>query len=87
MEKILSSQTKFGKKDILKIKINTKSRDDIPKILLVVQRIYKNKELSNQIFEVLNCLGSPITNPKKMWPYNGLMGDFCFCPTSNGIKM
>ncbi len=53
MRQILNPQLKLGEKDISQIKINTKSRDDIPQILLGLQHLYKEKETIGKIFEVL----------------------------------
>ena len=56
---IQSKQMEFGEIDISKININTKSRDDIPAILLGLQYIYSNKDTRNIIFELLERNISP----------------------------
>ena len=50
---VQSKQMEFGEIDISKININTKSRDDIPAILLGLQYIYGNKDTRDIIFELL----------------------------------
>lgn len=86
MRKNFNKQSKFEKKDILKVKINTKSRDDIPKILLAVQHTYKNEEIRDQIFEILNRLGSQPVNQKKCGPTMGLWEIFVLVLLQIGLK-
>ncbi len=56
MRKFEEKQLHFGEVPISEIKIDLKSRDDIPQILLGLQAIYKDKETKNQIFNILKQL-------------------------------
>ena len=49
-------QLLLGEIHISNIKIDTKSRDDIPKILLGLQAIYKDEETINKIFKIFKKL-------------------------------
>ena len=53
MRKVIEPQTKFGQVNIENITIDCKSRDDIPKILLGLQHIYKTPDLRDRIFAIL----------------------------------
>ena len=54
MRKVENEQLMFGQVNISEIKINTKSRDDIPEILLGLQDIYINPEIKKKVFSLLN---------------------------------
>jgi transposase, IS5 family len=56
MRVVLNTQAKFGYVDIASIPLNHKSRDDIPRILIGLQYIYKNEELRQEIFQILEDL-------------------------------
>ena len=49
----IKEQLKFGEVDVSEIKLNPRSRDEIPKILFGLQEIYKNTETKNKIFAIL----------------------------------
>ena len=53
MRKINEPQMTLGQKPIDKIVIDMKSRDEIPQLLLGIQRIYSNKEIRNKVEIVL----------------------------------
>lgn len=54
MRKIFNRQFKLGEIAIGNIKIDIKSRDDIPQLLLGLQYIYTNKEINEKIFNILS---------------------------------
>ena len=53
MRTIINEQIKVGEVDIAKIKLDPKSRDDIPQILRGLQYIYTTPNLREKIFEIL----------------------------------
>ena len=53
MRKIIDTEPKLGKVKISKIKIDFRSRDDIPKLLIGLQHIYCTSELREEIFTIL----------------------------------
>lgn len=53
MREVINPQMKIGQTDIGAIQLNLKSRDDIPHILLGLQHIYTNKELRDEVFQLL----------------------------------
>ncbi len=53
MRKTIEPQMKFGEIDIASIQFDVRSRDEIPKILIGMQSIYKNEETRNRLFEEL----------------------------------
>ena len=72
MRRVHNQQLTLGEQDIAEIKINRKSRDDIPAILLGLQYIYTTHEIKQQIFEVLKKIlpdskkeSSRKANPKR----------------------
>ncbi len=56
MRSVSNPQLKFGELNIADIKIDTRSRDDIPQLLQGLQYLYINKELREKIFSVLEKL-------------------------------
>ncbi len=56
MRQILRNQYYIGEVDISKVKIDLKSRDDIPKLLLGLQSIYQDVETRKKLFEILSKL-------------------------------
>jgi transposase, IS5 family len=50
---VFHSQASLGEEDIAKIKLDPKSRDDIPQLLAGLQHIYTNPELRRTIFKIL----------------------------------
>jgi IS5 family transposase len=53
MRSVFHSQLKLGEEDIAKIKLDPKSRDDIPQLLAGLQYIYTTPELRRTIFKIL----------------------------------
>jgi transposase, IS5 family len=47
-------KNKFGEIDISEIKFDSRSRDDIPKILKGLQYIYINQNVRDNVFEIIN---------------------------------
>lgn len=64
MRKILEPQLTFGQTPIDQIKIDMKSRDEIPKLLLGLQYIYCNPELRQEVFNLLKMMIPETTNAK-----------------------
>ncbi|MCK5096753.1 MAG: hypothetical protein KAR45_01555 [Desulfobacteraceae bacterium] len=64
MRKIFDPQLTFGQTPIDQIKIDIKSRDEIPKLLLGLQHIYCTPELRRKIFNVLETMVPQKTNAK-----------------------
>ena len=56
MRKVQNLQMKLGEKSIKDIKIDLKSRDDIPKLLLGLQHIYITPEIREEVFQILKEL-------------------------------
>ena len=56
MRNVSNPQLQLGELDIADIKIDTRSRDDIPQLLQGLQYLYTNKILREQIFSVLEKL-------------------------------
>ena len=56
MRQVIQLQKKLGQTDISKIEIDLRCRDEIPKILLGLQKIYCNREISEKVFEILRNL-------------------------------
>ena len=59
MRVVQNEQMTIGEVDISKIAFNTKSRDDIPKILKGLQYVYTNPSLRSAIFELLQNKAAP----------------------------
>jgi IS5 family transposase len=53
MRKAFEKQLKIGQVDISNIQIDINCRDEIPQLLLGLQEIYKDKEIREQVFEIL----------------------------------
>ena len=56
MRTVEAPQMSFGEIDISMIKLNPKSRDDIPAILAGLQHIYTTPELQKSVFDILQQL-------------------------------
>ena len=56
MRNLVKQQIQIGEIPIEDIKIDTKCRDEIPEILLGLQEIYKDKEVKEDVFKVLEKL-------------------------------
>jgi hypothetical protein len=64
LRKIFDPQLSFGQASIDQIKIDMRSRDEIPKLLLGLQHIYCNLELRQEVFKLLETMISKETNSK-----------------------
>jgi hypothetical protein len=64
LRKIFDPQMSFGQTPIDQIKIDMRSRDEIPKLLLGLQHIYCNPELRREVFKVLETMVPQKTNAK-----------------------
>ena len=53
MRKIIDLQMKIGEVSVADIKFDLRSRDEIPKLLCGLQGIYCNREIREQVFEIL----------------------------------
>lgn len=53
MRQVIDPQLQFGEQDISGIRLDPKSRDDIPQILRGLQHIYVTRELREQVFAEL----------------------------------
>jgi len=62
MRQVTNPQYKLGEIPVHKIKINLKSRDDIPPLLLGLQHIYTTPELCDKVFAILEEKIEPDTD-------------------------
>ena len=69
MRKIIDLQMKIGETAIANIKFDHRSRDEITKLLLGLQAIYRNCKVREQIFDVLTEIV-----PSNIDPNNGREG-------------
>ena len=69
MRKIIELQMDFGEVAIQDIKFDLKSRDEITKLLIGIQSIYRDKESRAATFKVLEDLV-----PENVDPNNGRKG-------------
>ena len=53
MRKVIDLQMKIGEISIADIKFDLRSRDEIPKLLQGFQQICCNREIREQVFEIL----------------------------------
>ena len=53
MRKVIDLQMEFWKKDIANIEFDLKSRDEIPKLLMGLQYIYRTPLIREKVFNVL----------------------------------
>jgi len=53
MRKVIDLQMEFWKKDIANIEFDLQSRDEIPKLLMGLQHIYRTASIRDKVFEVL----------------------------------
>jgi len=72
LRKIFDPQLTFGQTPIDQIKIDMRSRDEIPKLLLGLQHIYCNPELRQEVFKLLETIIPKKTNSKTGRPGMGL---------------
>jgi hypothetical protein len=64
LRKTFEPQLTFGQTPIDQIKIDMRSRDEIPKLLLGLQYIYCNPELRQEVFNILKNMIPEHTNSK-----------------------
>ena len=69
MREVLKSQMKLGEVPISNIEFDTRSRDEIPKLLIGLQAIHDDLDVRNQVFSALRELV-----PAKINPNNGRRG-------------
>ncbi len=69
MRKVTENQMKIGETPISKIKIDLKSRDEIPQLLFGLQMLHANRSLRTKMFELLQQI-----IPKNVNPQNGRPG-------------
>ena len=75
MRNVIDLQMKLGEKDIGAIKLDPKSRDDIPQILRGLQYIYTERAIRERVFEILReLLPNRIVGEGKADPNNGRPG-------------
>lgn len=69
MRKIFDPQLTFGQTPIEEIKIDMRSRDEIPKLLLGLKHIYCDKKLRQAVFDILETV-----TPERVDSKNGRPG-------------
>jgi len=72
MRTATNSQLQLGELDITNIKLDPRSRDDIPQLLRGLQYLYSDNTLREEIFQVLEKLSPPkisteMGRPGMMW--------------------
>ena len=72
MRKVIEPQMKIGEVSIADIRIDLKSRDEIPKVLIGLQELYCDRSLRKKVFDALKDLV-----PEEVSPYKGRKG-MCF---------
>jgi len=65
MRKVIEPQMKIGEIAIPDIQIDLQSRDEIPKILIGLWELYRDRSLRNKVFEALKDLIHEKINPNK----------------------
>jgi transposase, IS5 family len=68
MRTVLHSQMTLGEEDIARIKLDPKSRDDIPHLLAGLQYIYTNPEVRQAVFAILAEVVPHRVSPSKNGP-------------------
>ena len=53
MRIVKDQQLQFGEVDISRIEFDLRSRDELPKLLMGLQHIYRTPELRSQVFAIL----------------------------------
>ena len=69
MRHIENAQLQIGQQDIAKIRLDPKSRDDIPELLRGLQHIYCTPEIRKEVFQILEQM-----IPQKISAQNGRPG-------------
>ena len=72
MRTVTEPQFQLGEIDITHIKIDPRSRDDIPQLLRSLQYLYSDNTLREEIFQILEKLSPPkisteMGRPGMMW--------------------
>ena len=62
MRQVIDPQLQFGEQDISAIKLDPRSRDDIPRILCGLQYIYITPEVRERVFAIL----AEVLPPRRM---------------------
>lgn len=70
MRTVLHSQLRLGEEDIAQIKLDPKSRDDIPQMLAGLQYIYTTPELRQRVFTILEEVIPQRVGPGNNGPAN-----------------
>jgi hypothetical protein len=65
MRRVIDQQIKFGEVVIENIEFDLTSRDEIPKLLIGLQEIYKNRALREEVFKALELLVPAGVSPDK----------------------
>ncbi len=68
MRKVIEQQMKLDETDVSQIKIDIKSRDEIPKLLIGLQYIYCNPELRKEVFNIIEEIVPDGVNTKNGRP-------------------
>lgn len=68
MRKTIEKQLKIGQVDIVNIKIDLKSRDEIPQLLLGLQAIYSDRQVRKEVFSILKGIVPVNVNSKNGRP-------------------
>ncbi len=68
MRKVIEQQMQLDETDVSQIKIDIKSRDEIPKLLIGLQYIYCNPELRKEVFNIIEEIVPDGVNTKNGRP-------------------
>ena len=68
MRKVIEKQLKIGQRDIDSIPIDLQCRDEIPQLLLGLQFIYRNREIRQKVFQILERITPKEVNADKGRP-------------------
>ena len=66
MRKVIGMQPGIGEKDISDVELDLTSRDEIPKVLIGLRHIWRDKELRAEVFSILKKM-----IPEGVNPHNG----------------
>lgn len=56
MRKVIENQLKIGQIDIADIQIDITCRDEIPQLLLGLQYLYSDKQIRDEVFQILKTI-------------------------------
>ena len=65
MRKVIEPQMEIGEISIPDVQIDLTSRDEIPKLLIGLQELYRDQSLRKKVFEALKDLIRPDINPNR----------------------